>query len=723
MSEASGAGGTVLLAQRFERAGTYGYTVAVPVGALRHILPVPDPDVPAPGNRRVSRQHARGFAEYWCANPRWIAPPVLVDTPHPLDPFFEPIASAGRMVVGRLYLPAPEVSGLEILDGQHRVLGWSMVATGPRAQEFERRLRDERITVEILERVGLDDHRQYFFDIASNARGITKSLTASFDKRSMLHRTAQALAVEHPLFEGRVDLQNDRASAGSEHVLSLQNVVDMVAAAAVGIDGWVTSRHSELLDEAAVRDIAESALAVLMESFDVLADVAEDVISPRELRESSLLGSITILRVLLGAFHVLAVDGKRVDPAGESRARAAFVALAPTMGLPVGEAWMATGAFTSPVSRAPTARRQDLRRLVDFVVSYAPDLARPPVPVYSAVEGGDDESFFAALAEDDEAEVGGTPDVVASYRSRINRIPLLSAREEVSLARRIEAGVLAQERLEERKFDSVKERRGLEWLARDGRRAFEVFVEANLRLVVSLAARYTGHGVDLEDLIQEGNLGLIRAVQKFDFRQGNKFSTYATWWIRQAISRALADQGRVVRLPVHVNDDILKVRAAARELRKEGVDRPGAAQIAARVELAVEEVEQLIRWSRPVWSLEEEVPAVPGEIEGMVVESGSTISLGEVVVDDSPGVEELVLDRVAAAERARRVAKVLDSLSEREADVIRSRMGFDGADPQTLDQIGRRRGVSRERIRQIEAKVFEKLREESVQEVLRENWP
>lgn len=279
MDGAHEAGSTVLLAQRFERAGTFGYTVAVPVGELRRVLPVPDPDTPAPGNRRVSLPHARSFADYWCENPSWISPPVLVDTPYSLDRYFEPLAAAGSIVAGELHLPSPVRTGLQILDGQHRVLGWSLVATGPRGDAFAHRLREECVTVEILERIDLEEHQQYFFDIAANARGITKSVTAGFDKRNMLHRAAQALASEHPLFSGRVDFQNNRASARSEHVLSLQNVVDLVSAAAVGIDGWVTARHARQLDEASVRDLAESGLALLLESFDVLADVVEDVIS------------------------------------------------------------------------------------------------------------------------------------------------------------------------------------------------------------------------------------------------------------------------------------------------------------------------------------------------------------------------------------------------------------------------------------------------------------
>src|SRR5690606_13524325 len=191
VSRGSGTSRTALLAQRFERAGTLVYTVAVPVGELGHILPIPDPDTPAPGNRRVSRPHARGFADYWCENSSWIAPPILVDTPYSLNQYFEPLAAAGAIVAGKIHLPSPQDSGLQILDGQHRVLGWDMVAMSSGAGASGEPLRHECVRVEILERVDLEEHQQYFFDFASNAKGITKSVTAGFDKRNMLHRAAQ----------------------------------------------------------------------------------------------------------------------------------------------------------------------------------------------------------------------------------------------------------------------------------------------------------------------------------------------------------------------------------------------------------------------------------------------------------------------------------------------------------------------------------------------------
>lgn len=735
-----------LLAQRFDRAGSRVYTVAVPVGDLVHYLPTPDPNVPAPGNRRVSRAHARGFTEYWRANRSWIAPPILVDTPQSLEPFFEPFASAGGIVAGHLRLPAAYESGIQILDGQHRVLGWSLARGESADAELRRRLAEEHVTVEILERVETADHRQFFFDIASNAKGITKSVTAAFDKRDVLHRVAQRLALEHPLFDGRVDFESSRVRGRSGNVLSLQNVVDIVAAAVVGVDGWLPRRQAALLDDTLVTDIAEAALAAMLESFDALADVAEGVISPRELRDSSLLGSISILRSLAGAYHVMAVEGATVAAAGDAHAKAVFRSLSPSMGLPVSAAWLSTGAFSSAQASAPRSRRQDLRTLAEFVARLSPAPHLVPTPRRS------DDAEPAARAAPREARVardssGTEPhakgetsaatarrtagpaqrserpstqeaeiDILAAYLREAARYPLLSAQAEVELGRAIEVGVLAQERLDTQRFDDRREARLLGVLAATGRHAMERFVSANLRLVISIARRYQRQGLELADLIQEGNLGLIRAVQKFDWQQGYKFSTYATWWIRQSITRALADQGRVIRLPVHVNEGLAKLRRARLQLVARTSSPGDATALSVESGLSVDEVSRLMAWSRDVWSLHELIPRVAHEMTDGP--AGGVVELGDVIEDSSSDDDDL-LRGVLSQELARDIGQALKAVGERPARVLTLRFGFDG-EPWTLEEIGRELGVTRERVRQIEKQALEILRGHPAGSALRE---
>lgn len=337
----------------------------------------------------------------------------------------------------------------------------------------------------------------------------------------------------------------------------------------------------------------------------------------------------------------------------------------------------------------------------------------------------DDEDDDAPESPDDEdATSGGSgPEALSIYLRQAGRIELLSAAQEVSLAKRIEAGLFAQERLDQRRYATVRERRDLDWLVSDGLRASELFVSSNLRLVLSIARRYVGHGLDIEDLIQEGNLGLIRAVQKFDYKQGFKFSTYATWWVRQAITRAMADQGRVIRLPVHVNEDYLKVRGTVRSLVKRGVDRPQAQQIAGEAELALEDVERLITWSRPVWFLDERLPAVGDERWGAEsVDDFLTVSMSDVLVDIEYPESTDPHERVVRQEAVRHTHVLLDTLSEREAGVLAMRFGIVDGIPRTLDEIGKVYGVTRERIRQIEKVTLERLRQDRAAEAFRQAW-
>ncbi|MEW9552629.1 RNA polymerase sigma factor [Nonomuraea sp. NPDC050783] len=290
-------------------------------------------------------------------------------------------------------------------------------------------------------------------------------------------------------------------------------------------------------------------------------------------------------------------------------------------------------------------------------------------------------------------------DQVADYLRRIGRIRLLDAQQEVALGERIEAGLFAQERLDrERGTLSPQDRSDLEWIAADGRLAKDRMVEANLRLVVSLAKRHLGRGLPLLDLVQEGNMGLIRAVEKFDHRRGLKFSTYATWWIKQAIGRALADQSRTIRVPVHMTELINKVARARRELFQELGREPSDEEIAPRVELTAEKVEEIRGYARE-----------PVSLSLQLGDEGDT-ELGDLIQDTGAGDPTDAVEHQLLRDQLR---AILDGLTEREAGVIALRYGLTGAEPKTLDEIGKVYGVTRERIRQIEAKTMGKLRHPS----------
>ena len=292
-------------------------------------------------------------------------------------------------------------------------------------------------------------------------------------------------------------------------------------------------------------------------------------------------------------------------------------------------------------------------------------------------------------------------DPVRQYLREIGRVSLLNAEGEVALATRIAAGITAETKLAELAADNALEgltfaaRRQLDRSVKDGLRAKEELTEANLRLVVSIAKRYAGRGMTLLDLIQEGNLGLMRAVERFDHTKGFKFSTYATWWIRQAITRAIADQARTIRIPVHMVDVILLVTRTQREMLQELGREPTTSEIAARVDLTPERVRELQRMAYDPVSLESPV----GE------DDGST--LGDFIEDESaiaPAEEAVKKVRRQAVDRA------LSELNEREREVVRRRFGLDDGQPRTLEQVGKEFNVTRERIRQIETKTLAKLR-------------
>jgi RNA polymerase sigma factor RpoD-like protein len=300
---------------------------------------------------------------------------------------------------------------------------------------------------------------------------------------------------------------------------------------------------------------------------------------------------------------------------------------------------------------------------------------------------------------------GATADPVKDYLKQIGRVALLNAELEVELATRVEAGLFAEEKLATEKKLDKKLKRELEWISEDGRRAKNHLLEANLRLVVSLAKRYTGRGMLFLDLIQEGNLGLIRAVEKFDYTKGYKFSTYATWWIRQAITRAMADQARTIRIPVHMVEVINKLARVQRQMLQDLGREPTPEELAKELDMTPEKVVEVQKYGREPISLH-----TPLGEEGDS-EFGDLIEDSEAIVP---------ADAVGFTLLQEELHKVMDTLSEREAGVVAMRFGLTDGQPKTLDEIGKVYGVTRERIRQIESKTMSKLRHPSRSQVLRD---
>ena len=326
-------------------------------------------------------------------------------------------------------------------------------------------------------------------------------------------------------------------------------------------------------------------------------------------------------------------------------------------------------------------------------------------------ESGDGAEFVISDVDDTDEPVqtvtvaGATADPVKDYLKQIGKVALLNAEQEVELAKRIEAGLFAEEMLAETKKLDKKTRLDLEWIARDGRRAKNHLLEANLRLVVSLAKRYTGRGMLFLDLIQEGNLGLIRAVEKFDYTKGYKFSTYATWWIRQAITRAMADQARTIRIPVHMVEVINKLARVQRQMLQDLGREPTPEELARELDMTPEKVVEVQKYGREPISLH-----TPLGEEGDS-EFGDLIEDSEAIVPS---------DAVSFTLLQEQLESVLETLSDREAGVVRMRFGLTDGQPKTLDEIGKVYGVTRERIRQIESKTMSKLRHPSRSQVLRD---
>ncbi|MET4538259.1 RNA polymerase primary sigma factor [Arthrobacter bambusae] len=320
--------------------------------------------------------------------------------------------------------------------------------------------------------------------------------------------------------------------------------------------------------------------------------------------------------------------------------------------------------------------------------------------------------FVYSDADDDDAPVqqvmsaGATADPVKDYLKQIGKVALLNAEQEVDLALRIEAGLFAEEKInaDDGSMDP-KLKRELEFVIHDGKRAKNHLLEANLRLVVSLAKRYTGRGMLFLDLIQEGNLGLIRAVEKFDYTKGFKFSTYATWWIRQAITRAMADQARTIRIPVHMVEVINKLARVQRQMLQDLGREPTPEELALELDMTPEKVVEVQKYGRE-----------PISLHTPLGEDGDS-EFGDLIEDSEAVVPA---DAVSFTLLQEQLHSVLDTLSEREAGVVAMRFGLTDGQPKTLDEIGKVYGVTRERIRQIESKTMSKLRHPSRSQVLRD---
>ncbi|MGO1317132.1 MAG: RNA polymerase sigma factor [Cellulomonadaceae bacterium] len=367
---------------------------------------------------------------------------------------------------------------------------------------------------------------------------------------------------------------------------------------------------------------------------------------------------------------------------------------------------------TTARKKAPAKRRvAKAAAAEDHSEASEPEEESEDKPAKKAEEGDESRGFVYSDADDDDAPAqqvvtaGATADPVKDYLKQIGKVALLNAEQEVDLAKRIEAGLFAEERLGSGAKFEPKERRELQWIAQDGRRAKNHLLEANLRLVVSLAKRYTGRGMLFLDLIQEGNLGLIRAVEKFDYTKGYKFSTYATWWIRQAITRAMADQARTIRIPVHMVEVINKLARVQRQMLQDLGREPTPEELAKELDMTPEKVVEVQKYGRE-----------PISLHTPLGEDGDS-EFGDLIEDSEAVVPA---DAVSFTLLQEQLHQVLDTLSEREAGVVSMRFGLSDGQPKTLDEIGKVYGVTRERIRQIESKTMSKLRHPSRSQVLRD---
>ncbi|MFJ1989855.1 RNA polymerase sigma factor [Streptomyces asiaticus] len=396
-------------------------------------------------------------------------------------------------------------------------------------------------------------------------------------------------------------------------------------------------------------------------------------------------------------------------PAGEVAAAPAKKAAAKKTAAKKAVAKKTTAAAKKTVAKKATAKKDVTDELLEGedVIEEAPGKPGP-----EGAEAEPENAGFVLSDEDEDdapaqqvAAAGATADPVKDYLKQIGKVPLLNAEQEVELAKRIEAGLFAEDKLANSDKLAPKLKRELEIIAEDGRRAKNHLLEANLRLVVSLAKRYTGRGMLFLDLIQEGNLGLIRAVEKFDYTKGYKFSTYATWWIRQAITRAMADQARTIRIPVHMVEVINKLARVQRQMLQDLGREPTPEELAKELDMTPEKVIEVQKYGRE-----------PISLHTPLGEDGDS-EFGDLIEDSEAVVPA---DAVSFTLLQEQLHSVLDTLSEREAGVVSMRFGLTDGQPKTLDEIGKVYGVTRERIRQIESKTMSKLRHPSRSQVLRD---
>ncbi|MET9088697.1 RNA polymerase sigma factor [Streptomyces sp. NPDC090075] len=390
------------------------------------------------------------------------------------------------------------------------------------------------------------------------------------------------------------------------------------------------------------------------------------------------------------------------DPADEASAKKAVAKKAPAAKKAVAK--KTATAAKKTVAKKTAAKKDDAEIIEEEVLEEAKAGGEEP-------EGTESAGFVLSDEDEDDAPAqqvaaaGATADPVKDYLKQIGKVPLLNAEQEVELAKRIEAGLFAEDKLANADKLAPKLKRELEIIAEDGRRAKNHLLEANLRLVVSLAKRYTGRGMLFLDLIQEGNLGLIRAVEKFDYTKGYKFSTYATWWIRQAITRAMADQARTIRIPVHMVEVINKLARVQRQMLQDLGREPTPEELAKELDMTPEKVIEVQKYGRE-----------PISLHTPLGEDGDS-EFGDLIEDSEAVVPA---DAVSFTLLQEQLHSVLDTLSEREAGVVSMRFGLTDGQPKTLDEIGKVYGVTRERIRQIESKTMSKLRHPSRSQVLRD---
>jgi len=503
------------------------------------------------------------------------------------------------------------------------------------------------------------------------------------------------------------------SSSSRKHSAEVLAHPDVVALAARGRrSGQVTAddlRAATAVAATSPHDL--KAVLKFLTQEGVAVVVSDEETRPRKQVAAAASGARTTVKATAKKSPAKKAPAKKAEPAAKSETGPAKKA--PAKKAPAKKATAAKGDVTVEAAAnggAPGVIGPDGKKVLPDVPDeqFEKDLATDP-----SLKEEEDESKGFVVSQADESDepvqqvmvAGATADPVKDYLKQIGKVPLLNAEMEVELAKRIEAGLFSDEKLAKGGKVAAKTLEELEWIAEDGRRAKNHLLEANLRLVVSLAKRYTGRGMLFLDLIQEGNLGLIRAVEKFDYTKGYKFSTYATWWIRQAITRAMADQARTIRIPVHMVEVINKLARVQRQMLQDLGREPTPEELAKELDMTPEKVVEVQKYGRE-----------PISLHTPLGEDGDS-EFGDLIEDSEAIVPA---DAVSFTLLQEQLHAVLDTLSEREAGVVSMRFGLTDGQPKTLDEIGKVYGVTRERIRQIESKTMSKLRHPSRSQVLRD---